>query len=94
MNDLFNHPEISTMSQFDINEDYGVPYFWNGIAAWMNQHLGTPWKTGQEMIDAGVRSSCMEAGQHYGTIDEQFIPYIGQDGVEERIWGGNKSNRQ
>ena len=90
MNDLFNHPEISTMSQFDINEDYGVPYFWNGIAAWMNQHLGTPWKTGQEMIDAGVRYSCMEAGQHYGTIDEQFIPYIGQDGVEERIWGGNK----
>ena len=85
--DLFNHSEISTVSQSDMDQEYGVPHFWDGIAAWMNQHLGTPWRTGQEMIQHGVRYACMESGQHYGAIDEQFIPYIWQDGVEEEEWG-------
>jgi len=91
--DLFNHSEISTMSQFDMDQEYGVPYFWDGIAKWMNQHLGTPWRTGQEMIQHGVRYACMEAGQHYGEIDEQFIPYINQDGVEEAEWGSVKNRK-
>ena len=91
--DLFNHSEISTMSQFDMDQEYGVPYFWDGIAKWMNQHLGTPWRTGQEMIQHGVRYACMEAGDQYGVIDDQFIPYINQDGVEEEEWGSVKNRK-
>lgn len=91
--DLFNHSEISTVSQSDMDQEYGVPYFWDGIAKWMNQHLGTPWRTGQEMIQHGVRYACMEAGQHYGAIDEQFIPYINQDGIEEAEWGSVKNRK-
>ena len=91
--DLFNHSEISTMSQFDMDPEYGVPYFYDGIAKWMNQHLGTPWKTGQEMIQHGVRYACQEDGQHYGTIDDQFIPYTCQDGVEESDWGSVKNRK-
>lgn len=91
--DLFNHSEISTMSQFDMDQEYGVPYFWDGIAKWMNQHLGTPWRTGQEMIQHGVRYACMEAGPHYDVIDNQFIPYINQDGVEEEEWGSVKNRK-
>ena len=91
--DLFNHSEISTMSQFDMDQECGVPYFWDGIAKWMNQHLGTPWRTGQEMIQHGVRYACMEAGDQYGVIDDQFIPYINQDGVEEEEWGSVKNRK-
>lgn len=91
--DLFNHPEISTMSDFEMNEEYGVPYFFDGIAKWMNTHFGTPWKTGQEMIQHGVRYACMESGQHYGTIEDQFIPYTCQDGVEEADWGSVQNRK-
>jgi len=90
---LLNHSEINTMSQFDIDEEYGVPHFWDGIAKWMHQHLGTPWLSGQDMVNAGVRYACMEAGQHYYEIDSRFIPYRCQDGVEVREWGSVRDRK-
>lgn len=89
MTKMFNNAEITTMSDFDIHPEWGVQYFWDGIAAWMNKHLGTPWLNAQEMIDAGVRYACAEAGQHYHTIDDAFIPYTNQSGVEVAKWGGS-----
>ena len=91
--DLFNHSEISTVSQFDMDQEYGVPYFWDGIAKWMNENLGTPWKTGQEMIQSGVRYACQESGGHYNTIEEQFMPYTWQRGVVESDWGSVKDRK-
>ena len=89
MTKMFNNKEITTMSDFDIHPEWGVQYFWDGIAAWMNKHLGTPWLNAQEMIDVGVRYACAEAGQHYYSIDDSFVPYSCQDGVEIAKWGGS-----
>ena len=93
MTKMFDNKEITTMSDFDIHPEWGVQYFWDGIAAWMNKYLGTPWLNAQEMIDAGVRYACAEAGQHYYSIDASFVPYSCQDGVEEADWGSVKNRK-
>lgn len=89
MTKMFDHSEISTMSDRDIHPSWGAPFFWDGIAAWMNKHLGTPWLNAQDMIDAGVRYSCAESGQHYFSINDSFVPYRNQEGVEIEMWAGD-----
>ena len=90
---ILNHNEISKVSNFDLDEDYGVDYFWNGIARWLNENVGTPWKSGQDMVNDpnGVLYACMEAGQHYGEIEKIFKPFPNQPkGITQAEWGSRQ----
>lgn len=87
---LFNHSEVNTLSQFDMDEEFGVPYFWDGIAQWLHTHHGASYKTGHDMIHAGIQYVCEEAGSYYDMIDSEFIQEQDQHGIESEVWGSCK----